>query len=276
MSNSTAPAFAGSIPEKYDRYLGPVYFEPYALDLVGRIDAARAQSVLEIACGTGRVTRHLISALRPGAGLIATDLNPDMIAVAKKRISAADGAAGVPVEWQTVDAQELPFPDEHFDLVICQFGIMFFPDKPKAFEEVFRVLKKGGVFLFNTWDKKEYNSFSDTGSKVIERFFPNKPPGFYRAPFSMYDEEELRGLCSHAGFGSIRIELVKKESISPSAKDISIGIVEGTPMHAEIKGEGEEKVKEIIAAVEKEIAARYGDRPTVGSLQAFVCRAEKG
>lgn len=298
MNNSAGAVFSGSIPEKYDRYLGPVYFEPYALDLVSRVDVDKAQSVLEIACGTGRVTRHLKRLLRPGARLVATDINPDMLAVAKERVPVSDGVAadgagatvvdgeagmsgarneamGVTLEWQTVDAQTLPFPDEHFDLVVCQFGVMFVPDKPKAFAEAFRVLKKGGVFLFNTWDKKENNSFSDTGSRVIERFFPNKPPGPSGAPGSMSDEEELRALCSNAGFGSIQTELVKKQAISPSARDITIGMIEGSANYAEVRAEGEVRAKEIMDAVEKAIAAKYGDHPAVGALQAFVCRAEK-
>jgi hypothetical protein len=213
--------------------------------------------------------------MRRGLSLVATDINPDILAVAKERIPASDGAAGVPLEWQTVDAQTLPFPDELFDLVVCQFGVMFVPDKRKAFSEVFRVLKKGGVFLFNTWDKKEYNSFSDTGSRVIESFFPNKPPGPSGAPTSMSDEGELRALCSNAGFGSIQTELVKKEGISPSARDVTIGMIEGSTNYAEVMAEGEARAKEIMDAVEKEIAAKYGDHPAVGTLQAFVCRAEK-
>ena len=199
-------AFAGSIPDNYDRYLGPLLFEPYALDLAARIDPQQARSVLEMACGTGRLTKHLKKRLSPDVRLLATDLNPDMINTAKATLE--DNT----IEWQTADAQALPFPDNTFDLVVCQFGLMFVPDKPKAFAEAFRVLKDDGIFLFNTWDKVQSNSFMHTGMEVLAGLLTDKPPKFFEVPFSMHDEQKLAAFCTHAGFRNSQIELVKKES----------------------------------------------------------------
>jgi len=270
-SNNASPtnAFAGSIPENYDRYLGPLLFEPYALDLAARIDPQQAGSVLEIACGTGRVTKHLKKRLAPGARLVATDLNPDMINVAK---AALDDNT---IMWQTADAQALPFPDKTFDLVVCQFGVMFVPDKPKAFAEAFRVLKNGGIFLFNTWDKVQSNSFMHTGIEVMAGLMTDKPPVFFQVPFSMHDEPKLVALCTNAGFTNIVIELVKKDSGSSNARDFALGMVKGNPVYNEIKILGEQKVAEVIDAIEKATISKHGPGIQKETLQAFVCRAEK-
>src|SRR5438128_697292 len=140
---SSTTSFTGSIPSNYDQYLGPFLFEPYAIDLVKRLPHQGLKNVLEIACGTGRVTQHLVGELADDGNLIATDLNPDMITLARQKVS--DGR----IRWQAADAQQLPFGDNTFDAVVCQYGVMFFPDKPKAFAEAHRVLKNGGKFIFN-------------------------------------------------------------------------------------------------------------------------------
>ena len=149
----TDKAFAGSIPRIYDTHLVPLIFEPYAADLVARLALRPLARVLEIAAGTGVVTRQLASVLAPHVAVVATDLNQAMLDEA-----AARGTSR-PVEWRQADAMQLPFPDGSFDAVVCQFGVMFFPDKPKALSEARRVLKPGGVFLFNVWDRIEENEF---------------------------------------------------------------------------------------------------------------------
>ncbi|MGI8597805.1 MAG: class I SAM-dependent methyltransferase [Chitinophagaceae bacterium] len=147
--------FSGSVPQNYDTYLGPILFEPYAKDLVKRIKEKEAHKVLELACGTGRVTHHLLNTLPAHVQVIATDLNADMMSVAKSRIIDER------VIWQEVDAQDLPYNEKEFDLIVCQFGVMFFEEKLRAFKEANRVLKEGGDFLFNTWDKVENNMLSN-------------------------------------------------------------------------------------------------------------------
>ncbi len=157
--------FSGTVPALYDEYMGPLFFEPYASDIAMRLKENNHQKVLEIACGTGRVTRHIRQTIPTSAELVATDLNPGMLEVAKGVLTEMN------VEFCIADAQALPFDDESFDCVVCQFGFMFVPDKPKGLREIFRVLKKEGVLLLNTWDKIENNPLSDTIKNIVASFF---------------------------------------------------------------------------------------------------------
>ena len=164
--------FSGSIPANYERYLGPFLFEPYALDLVSRLQDKKYDHILEIACGTGRVTKHLARSVKFDA-LTATDLNPDMIRVAQ------DNVHNDSITWMPADAMSLPFDDSSFDLVVMQFGIMFFPDKEKGLSEAYRVLKTGGKLIFNTWNKAETNEAIHEGRLIIESYFGDNPPIFF-------------------------------------------------------------------------------------------------
>ncbi|HET6722792.1 MAG TPA: class I SAM-dependent methyltransferase, partial [Chitinophagaceae bacterium] len=199
-------AFEGSIPANYERYLGPFLFEPYALDLVSRLQDKKYSDILEIACGTGRVTKHLARSVKHDT-LTATDLNQDMLNVAKEAVNDKR------VKWMPADAIDLPFDDGSFDLVVMQFGIMFFPDKEKGLKEAYRVLKKDGKLIYNTWDKIETVEAIHEGRLIIESYFADNPPTFYNVPFSMYDDRELITITRRAGFKSITATLVKKEGI---------------------------------------------------------------
>ncbi len=268
MSTDNA-AFIGTIPQNYDRYLGPLLFEPYAKDMVGRIDTASVNAVLEIACGTGRVTRHLKASLSPTVRIVATDLNADMLTVAR----AAN--PGNNIQWQLADAQDLPFDDAGFDIVACQFGFMFVPNKAKAFAEAWRVLKPGGCLLFNTWDKMENNELIHVTNPVIVSYFPTDPPTFYQIPFSFHDEKLIRSLLDQAGFYQIELALVKKEATSTSAKEAAIGLVEGNPVYGFICERDASMVGVIRCHIEKAIADKFGDYPLKSSMQAWVCKAWK-
>lgn len=267
--NSSTAAFVGSIPEKYEEHLGPLLFEPYAVDLVARIDTKNIKNVLEIACGTGRVTYHLCNLLPPSLKLVVTDLNPDMISMAQAKLKDKN------IEWKVADAQELPFDNESFDLVVCQFGYMFVPDKTGAFTEAYRVLRKGGRLLFNTWDKIENNGAPAVTNEVINAVFENDPPVFYQVPFSMHDPKEIESLLKNAGFKNIKIELVKKEGKSSSALHAAIGFVEGNPVYEEIIKKDPALVAVVREQIKKKLAQKYGDSPMICPLQAFVCECEK-
>ena len=258
-----------SVAEKYDRYLGPLLFEPFAEDLVSRIKGKKLNDVLELACGTGRVTRHLKQALAANTKLVATDLQADMIKV------AAESMPNETVNWQTADAQQLIFPDENFDLVVCQFGLMFMPDKMKAVSEAFRVLKKGGKILFNTWDKIENNGVIYLGNQIICSYFPENPPSFYRVPFSLSQPDQIETLLVAAGFKNVKVHAVEKEGVSPSAKEAAIGIVEGNPIYGHIIAKDPKLVDVIRTAVEQKISEAYGDRPLKSPLKAWVFEAAK-
>ena len=262
--------FSGTVPALYDQYMGPLFFEPYAADIASRLKENNIRKVLEIACGTGRVTKHIRRAVPASAELIATDLNPGMLEVAKEALKEMN------VEFRIADAQALPFDDESFDVIVCQFGLMFVPDKPTAFREAFRVLKKGGRLLFNTWDRIENNPLSNTLKNIIASFFaPGDSPDFYKVPFSMYDKQELKSLMEDAGFNNITIELVTKEGIASTAADGAKGLVLGTPAFMEISAMDASAPEKIVAIAEKEIARLYGDNPCKSELNAWVCEGWK-
>ena len=268
MSAKSNAAFGGSIPENYDRYLGQVLFDPYAADLVARLNVPENAYVLELACGTGIVTRRLRDRLGPKAKLVATDLNDAMMSYAGRKFRREDA-----VEWKQADATNLPFSDQSFDAVVCQFGLMFFPDKERALRETYRVLKPGCVFLFNLWDKIETNDLPHIAHAIISKFFNDNPPDFYEVPFSLHDPQAIRSLVSSAGFSQLELSVLPLTAISPSAGAAAKGLVQGNPVIAAIKERDESRVPEIEAAVEAAVAAQCGNAPVRGRMQALVCSA---
>jgi ubiquinone/menaquinone biosynthesis C-methylase UbiE len=253
--------FEGAIPENYDRYLGPVLFQPFADDIAARLKEAQPASILEIACGSGILTRRLRDSLAK-TQIVATDLNPGMIAYAQREFSPTEN-----VEWREADAAALPFSDGSFDAVVCQFGLMFVPEKELAMREAYRVLKPGGVFLFNVWDSMEHNRFGQIAHKTIGSFFEVDPPTFYDIPFSFYDPALIRNLLERAGFKSIEKFLVSFPCRNKSAAEFAIGLVRGNPTATTIEERGVD-VEAVIAAVAREIS-KHG---TDSTLQAFVWR----
>lgn len=263
--------FEGSIPQSYDRHLGPVLFEPYAVDLARRLDAIDGARVLELACGTGIATRHLRDRLPQTATLMATDLNEPMLDHARCKFGAADG-----VDWRQADACALPFPAASFDAVVCQFGLMFVPDKPAAFREARRVLVQGGRLLFNVWDALEHNDLGRIAHETIASFFPDDPPGFYRIPFGLHQPQVLRELLSGSGFTEVQVDVVSLEGRSPSARELAVGLVEGNPVGTAIRERGTVAAGTIIDAVAGAVARSCGDRPVRARMQALVVTARAG
>ncbi len=256
--------FTGSVPANYDKYLGPILFEPYALDLIERLQNDKVKNVLELACGTGRVTNHLVKLIPDDGQLIATDLNADMIDTAKKIVSGK-------VQWQVADAQNLPFMDKTFDHVVCQYGVMFFPNKQVAFHEAYRVLQIGGKFLFSTWDDQKYNPGIDYMKNKMEEVLKDDAPDFFnKGPYSFYDKEEIKSLLEGAGFKNIQIELVNKTSTA-DPKDFITGFINGSPLSAYLNNSDasvrENLEQELIKGFEKE----FGAHDVPFHLQALVC-----
>lgn len=260
--------FGGSIPKIYDEVLGPVYFEPYALDICDRARKLNPASVLETACGTGRVTTHLWSSI-PGVQLTATDINPDMIAIAKQKLPDKS------IQWLQADATALPFDDNSFDCIVTQFGVMFYPDKVKGMKEALRVLKPGGTFLFNTWGRIEDNAMSATGREIVRQFFKNDPPAFYNVPYSMYDAGEVAALVKQGGFGDVQYEVLTKDCICDSAEKMSSGLVEGNPIVNAIRERDPGAVDILKKQVFETLVARFGDHPCKSTMQAIVFTAIK-
>ena len=224
-------AFAGSIPALYDRYTGPLLFEPHARDIAARAAALGPRRILETAAGTGIVTEALVRAL-PGAEIVATDLNQAMLDVAAGRVQSAE------LRFQQADAQALPFADAGFDLVLSQFGVMFFPDRVGAYRETRRVLKPDGRFLFNVWDRIENNPVTATVGGAIAARFPDHAESFYRrVPFGYHDKARIEADLREAGFTNIVMETLALTS-RVAARDAAIGLVQGTPLRAEIEAHG--------------------------------------
>jgi ubiquinone/menaquinone biosynthesis C-methylase UbiE len=262
-------AFIGSIPENYDRYLGPLFFHGYADDLVARVPMTPGMRVLETACGTGIVTARLVARLAEQGTLIATDLNEAMFAHAATRVGAER------VEWRQADATALPFDDRSFDAVVAQFGMMFYPDKTRGVREAFRVLKPGGAYVFNVWATIEQNPVARITHETVASFFATDAPQFYTVPFSLSETATVSGWLKDAGFVDIDPVSVAKIGTSPSAADAAIGLIEGNPIYIAIMERKPEALADIKAAVARNVAAELGDRPVRAPLRAFVFSARK-
>lgn len=256
--------FIGSIPAAYDRYLGPMFFEPFADDLVARLELASVGAVLELAAGTGILSQRLFRALPASAALTVTDLNEPMLGVARAKLSHAR------IAWQTADAQALPVPDASFDAVACQFGVMFFPDKARAFREARRVLRPRGQLAFNVWLPLAENPVGRIAGDTIVRFFASDPPTFYQVPFGFADEARIRELLGAARFEVLGAHRVALEARSPSALDAARGLVTGNPILPAVTERATAPVEEIIRAVAAALAAEGGAAPLRLPMRALV------
>ena len=258
--------FTGSVAEIYDSQLVPMIFEPYADDLARRVAALDPSRVLELAAGTGAATRALTRALPARVDLLATDLNQAMLD------RAAAAGTRRPVRWAQADAQRLPFDDESFDVVACQFGAMFFPDKVRAFSEARRVLRPGGALAFNVWDRIEENEFADVVTAALARLFPEDPPRFMaRTPHGYFDREAISSDLASAGFEATpRIETVAERSRARTARAPAIAYCQGTLLRNEIEARAGDGLAEATEACTAAIADRFGAGPVDGKIQAHV------
>lgn len=258
--------FTGSIPQLYERHMVPLIFEPYALDLAARAVALRPDEVLEIAAGTGVLTRHLAAELPAQARIIASDLNATMLDM------AATLGTGRPVEWRLADAMDLPFADASFDLVACQFGAMFFPDKAQAYAEVRRVLRPGGCFVFNVWDHIDSNELAATVTAALAEAFPDDPPRFMaRTPHGYHDIVQLRADLARGGFereADIVTLPLRARAESPSGP--ALGYCQGTPLRNEIEARAPGRLPELTGLVAQAIADRFGTGAIDTLIQAHV------
>jgi len=263
-------AFAGSIPQVYERYLVPLIFEPYAADLALRIVRRHPSRLLEIAAGTGAVTRQLAKALPPEVSIVATDLNQAMLDQA-----AAEGTSR-PVEWRQADALQLPFPDAYFDVVVCQFGVMFFPDKARAFAETRRVLRPGGQFIFNVWDRIEHNDFADTVTQAVGTLFPDDPPRFLaRVPHGYHDPAVIVQDLAQGGFTrSPQVTTLPARSRAVSPRIPAVAYCQGTPLRGEIETRGPSRLAEATDIAASAIALQFGSETVDGKIQAHVVAVE--
>ena len=271
-SRSDAGAFVGSIPAIYDAHLGPHLFDFSGADLARRAAEGLPEGgrLLEVACGTGISTEHLRRALPKTTEIVATDLNSAMLDFARQTRGALPG-----VSWQEADAMELPFDDNTFDAVVCQFGIMFFPDKARGLSEMSRVFKPGGAMLLNTWDSFSHNPCVRIAHDVIARFCAGDPPQFLTVPFGDFNTELVRERLADVGLTDIEIAVVSEDVHCVKPRSLAKGLIEGNPGVAEIRTRSRASTDEIVEAVTAEYHAVFGEGPTTIPMQEIVFRGRK-
>lgn len=263
-------SFIGSVPEHYERDLGPVIFDDYAADLARRVAAHNPERVLEIAAGTGIVTRHLRDFLPTSASLTATDINPPMLDLAQTKFRSSEQVA-----FQPADACALPFPDGAFDAVVCQFGVMFFPDKAQSYREVYRVLAPGGRYLFNVWDSHRHNPFGRITHELVQRLFPSDPPQFYHVPFGYHEIDLIKKAVFEAGLTDIITAVVRQETEVANLAAFARGLVCGNPLAEQIKARGSVDSDRVVDALTDALRREVGADPGRTPLQAIVFEASK-
>jgi len=258
-------SFVGSIPDLYDRYLAPAFMEPYARDLARRVLVPDGGRVIEIACGTGRLTRRLAAALPSTVRIDATDLNDAMVAVARERVSAPN------IVWGQAAAAALPFDTGTFAAAACQFGVMFFPDKVAAMREVRRVLGPGGSFWLNTWASLDQNPASRVARETFARLFGGEAPMFQQIPFSYHDADRFAADLRSGGFAAVDIDTVDLES-DDAAEDLAIGFTQGTPMSLELRERSSAALADVTAMLADALRTAFGERVRA-PMRALVAHA---
>lgn len=262
-------AFVGNIPEHYDGGMGEMFFEPYAKEMAKRVSTLQPSKLLEIACGTGRLTKYLSQQL-PNTSITATDLNPPMLEFAKAKFHELSN-----VHWEIADALSLPYTDASFNAVVVQFGVMFYSDKVQGFKESFRVLKNGGKFVFATWKSLEENKIAMIANESVKPFFPDNPPVFFNIPFSYYDKDQIRNDMTAAGFSNIRIDDVDLDGYNVSAENAARGLLEGSPIINFINEKDPDKLLAIKQKLAEEITKVYGKENLTLPLGGLIVTGER-
>lgn len=260
--------YFGDVATAYDRDLGPVLFQPYAIDIARRATERSVRHVLEIAAGTGVVTRQLRDALPKNASLTAIDISDSMMDVARAKFLPHEQ-----VTFQVADAVALPFEDETFDAVVCQFGVMFF-DRDAAFRETHRTLRHGGKYLFSVWDSRRYNPFASVTFEVLKQFFPSSPPGFLELPVSCFEIDPIKEALIRSGFDRIEISVQRREYDIMDVAAFARGLV-FSPVIEEIRARGGVEPERIVEALSEALTREYGSNPMRYPMQAILFEAEK-
>jgi ubiquinone/menaquinone biosynthesis C-methylase UbiE len=259
--------FAGSIAEAYHRHLGPLIFDEYARELSARAEIPSGGKVLEIACGTGILTNHLRRSLKGSVNLVATDLNPMMVEAAKANVGNGGG-----IDYHPADGTALPFGDDEFDAIFCQFGVMFYPDKGQGYREAARVLRPGGSFVFSVWDSLAHNGFCGFVHQKVVEMFPEDPPAFLEIPFGYHDIAEIKAELQKAGFEKIEISVLPSESRAPSARDVALALITGSPLASQLAEMG--VAQESFETVEAALIDAFGEGEVRAPMQSISITAD--
>lgn len=257
------PYAGGSVPKNYESYLVPLLFDGYAQNIVRQVEVSSGASVLETACGTGAVTRHFCRRLPEDAQLTATDLAPAMVEQARRIVGEHPGVA-----YSEADATALPFENDSFDAVICQFSVMLFPAPEQGMREAARVLRPAGTFVFNVWDGLEKNELSAAVHEAMAEVFPDDPPRFLEKPYAYDDLSGIVRSLQATGFERIDIAVQPRQSIAQGARDVATGLVAGSPLANQVV-ERNRPIGEVVEQVSEILTRRYSDGPISAPMQAF-------
>jgi SAM-dependent methyltransferase len=260
--------FAGSIPHHYDTGLGPVLFADHAAEMARRVVESGARKVLEIAAGTGIVSRQLLDRLPADAQLTSSDLSASMLDVARTKFRLNER-----VDFQIADGSALPFDSDAFDAVVCQFGVMFFPDKEKAYREAHRVLRSGGSYFFSVWDSFRYNRYARLAHEIIASSFPEDPPQFYRTPYGQYALDPIREDLIDAGFHNLDIFVLSSIKEVGNLADFARGLVFGNPVIDQIRARGSLAPEALAASVAEGLESEFGANPCRLPMQIMIFHA---
>ena len=268
VTNSNS-AFVGSIPEHYDKYLGPLIFEEYSKDIANRLNIPENGNLLEVAAGTGLATRHMRDVLHTDIRITVTDLNEPMLEIAKRKFPTLNN-----MHFQTADAIDLPFEDSSFAGIACQFGIMFFPDKQKGVNEAYRVLIPGGEYVFSVWDSYAHNPLVKLVKDTLLNIFPEAPLSFLDVPLNYYQIDEIKRILQVGGFGDIEIAILPRTIKCKRVENVPLGFIMGNPLSLQIPELGG-NVTKLIETISNEIVQHFGNPPFEAPMQAIVFRAHK-
>ena len=264
----TSPTFVGTVPEFYERCLGPVMFSGYAAEMAKRVAARAPKTILETAAGTGAVTRAMLAALPASVHITATDLSADMLQWASQTLGADDR-----VTLRQADAQALALPDAAFDCMVCQFGVMFYPDKDQSFREAHRVLKPGGHYLFSFWDGLEYNPFARIRTAFLREALGETLPPNVDGPFT-YRIDAAKASLLAAGFDGIEAAVIRMTREIADPEQFAIGHIRGTSVTSTFEANGVDQ-----ARAARDLAQLFrrelGDRPCQTQTQAIFISARR-
>lgn len=264
MTDEQRPYAGGSVPETYERCLVPLLFLDYGADLAAQVAVPEGGVALETACGTGAVTRHLAPRLPEDSALVATDLAPPMVEITRRVLGDTPN-----VTVEQADAMDLPFDNDSFDVMACQFSLMLLSDKQEAFNEAARVLKTGGSFVFNIWDRLEENMFSAAVHDAVGDIFPDDPPEFLQVPYSWHDLTTAVRTAQEAGFQQIDIAVQPRVSRAVDARQVATGLVAGSPLANQVTERGSPSLEATVEAVTERLQSSFGDGPISAPMQAF-------